>query len=205
MRVRSLLVLLLALAAPASFAHEGHGTINDDPAPLPGEPSMRGAYGGPFLLTDESGKTVSDETYHGKYVLLTFGYTSCGDICPMLLKSMSGALDALGDKAAQVQPLFITLDPDNDTPAHLKDALSAIDPRIMGLTGPGDYLDSAARKYRIRVEKTVSGGMTMYDHTAVIFLMGTDGGFLERFPRTVPAAKIAERIRLRMSQPATAP
>ena len=180
-------------------AHNDPGKVADQEAPRSDEPSMRGAYGGPFMLQDQNGKTVTDEDYHGKYVLLTFGYGSCGDVCPTMLQTMARVMDLLGDKAEQMQPLFISLDPQRDTPARLKEMMAAFHPKLIGLTGPEPYVAAAARKFRIKYEKVPGkDGDYSIDHTAVVFLMGPNGAFLERFAHSVPADAMANRIARRM-------
>jgi protein SCO1/2 len=194
---------MLLLAAPVA-AHDNSHAANQE-APPSAEASMRGSYGGPFILQDHNGKTVEDEEYRGKYMLLTFGYTNCGDVCPTELQTMAKVMDLLGDDAKQVQPLFITVDPERDTPAKLRDYVAAFHPRLIGLTGPAPYIAAAARKYRIKYEKVIgqNDSYTM-DHTAVIFLMGPDGGFLDRFAFSTPADRIAARLRHRMAEQAAA-
>jgi len=194
---------LLLLATPAA-AHDGSHAA-DQEAPPSAEPSMRGSYGGPFMLMDHNGKTVDDEEYRGKYMLLTFGYTNCGDVCPTELQNMARVMDLLGDEAKQVQPLFITVDPERDTPPKLREYVAAFHPRLIGLTGPEPYIAAAARKYRIKYEKvTEPNGNYSMDHTAVIFLMGPDGSFLDRFVYSTPSDRIAARIRHRMTEQAAA-
>jgi len=161
---------------------------------------MRGAYGGPFILQDQNGKTVGDDEYHGKYMLLTFGYTSCGDVCPTMLQTMARVMDLLGDQAKEVQPLFISLDPERDTPARLREMMASFHPKLIGLTGPEPYVAAAARKYRIKYEKIPGkNGDYSIDHTAVVFLMGPDGGFLERFPHAMQADAMAARVAHRIA------
>lgn len=196
----ALFLLPLADAAAATVTTGTTAAEQEAPALPSDDPSMRGRYGGPFILVDHTGKTVQDEDYRGKYMLLTFGYTNCGDVCPTTLQTMARALDLIGDQAKEVQPLFITVDPARDTPARLKEHVSAFHPALVGLTGPEPYVAAAARKYRIKYEKVPGkDGEYSMDHTAAIFLMGKDGQFLERLPYSVSPEKLAERLRLRMS------
>lgn len=196
----SLFFLSLALHPLAALAHDEHSASVDREAPRSEEPSMRGAYGGPFMLQDQTGKTVTDEDFHGKFVMLTFGYGSCGDVCPTMLQSMARTMDLLGPQAEKVQPIFISLDPARDTPARLKDFMAAFHPKLLGLTGPEAYVASAARKYRIRYEKIPGkNGDYSIDHTAVVFLMGPDGNFLERFPHSATPEDMAKRIAKRIA------
>ena len=91
--------------------------------------------GGSFTLTAPDGTTVTDETYRGKWLLVFFGYTSCPDTCPTTLSSIAAAIEELGPDAAKLQPLFITVDPERDTPEVMGSFTAAFDPRIVGLTG----------------------------------------------------------------------
>lgn len=194
--------LLASLLLSAQHPALAHGDQNaEQEAPKANDASVRGVYGGPFILMDHNGKTVTDDEYRGKAMLLTFGYTNCGDICPTMLQNMARVMDLLGDQAKEVQPLFITLDPSRDTPPKLRDYVAAFHPQLIGLTGPEPYVAAAARKYRIRYEKVPgANGDYSIDHTAVVFLMGKDGNFLERFPHNTAPEKIAERVRLRLAE-----
>lgn len=157
------------------------------------------SYGGAFILIDHHGKTVMDEDFRGKYMLVAFGYTSCPDICPTMLTDLTHAVDLLGEEGAAVQPLFVTLDPARDTPARLADYVSSFSPRLTGLTGPEALIADVARKYRIKFTKVIGNdGAYSIDHTAAMFLMGRDGQFLDRFVNGTAPEKIAEKIRQRM-------
>jgi cytochrome oxidase Cu insertion factor (SCO1/SenC/PrrC family) len=157
------------------------------------------SYGGTFILVDHHGKPVMDEAYRGKFMLITFGYTHCPDICPTLLTDVARAVTLLGADGDAVQPLFVTLDPARDTPAVLADYVPSFHPRLIGLTGPEEFVADVAQKYRIKFEKQESkDGDYSIDHTAAIFLMDKDGLFLDRFANGTPPEKIAEKIRERM-------
>lgn len=137
--------------------------------------------GGPFSLIDGDGKPVTDQTWHGKYLLVYFGYTYCPDVCPTTLTNVAAALDKLGPKAAEIQPLFITVDPHRDTPAVVKQYAAAFSPRIVGLTGSPEQIAAAAKAYRVYYAKHVTGpGPDDYsmDHSSVLYLMGPDGRFI---------------------------
>ncbi|HIJ62710.1 MAG TPA: SCO family protein [Rhodospirillaceae bacterium] len=200
-------LLILSVIGGSATAHSDHGGAAglEAPAPPADDPSKRGRYGGPFILVDQDGRTVQDEDYRGKYLLLTFGYTSCGDVCPTILQTMGRALDLIGAGASAVQPLFITLDPERDTPAHLKDYVSAFHPSLIGLTGPPANIAATARKYRILYKKVPGkDGFYNIDHTTAIFLMDKDGRFLERFGYSIEAAELAGQLSTRINQGAAA-
>ena len=137
--------------------------------------------GGPFRLVDQSGKSVTEADFRGKPTLVFFGYTHCPDVCPTTLASLSQVLGDLGpDK--QVAVLFITVDPERDTPAVLKDYLSSFDPRIVGLTGDPEAVAATLRLYRVYAKKVPTQGSDYsMDHTGVVYLMNRDGAFVQSF------------------------
>jgi protein SCO1/2 len=137
--------------------------------------------GGPFSLIDGDGKPVTDQTWRGKYLLVYFGYTYCPDVCPTTLTNVAAALDKLGPKADQIQPLFITVDPKRDTPSVVKQYAAAFSPRLIGLTGTAQQIDTAAKEYRVYYAEHRTGpGPDDYsmDHSSVLYLMGPDGRFI---------------------------
>ena len=130
--------------------------------------------GGHFILVDQNGKTVLDEDYRGSFLLITFGYTHCPDVCPTTLQGMASALDILGPDGAKVRPIFITVDPNRDTPAVLKDYTESFGPRFVGLTGPEAYIADAAAKFKIKYSKVENATLGYsIDHTAGYFSYGT--------------------------------
>jgi len=140
------------------------------------------AVGGPFQLVDQDGKTVSDADMKGRPFLVYFGYTHCPDVCPTTLFEMSQMLHALGPDAGRIGALFITVDPERDTPAVLKDYLASFDPHLRGLTGGPAAVDAALKAYRVYAKKVPlkDGDYTM-DHTAVVYLMDKNGRFVAPF------------------------
>ena len=140
------------------------------------------AVGGPFQLVDQDGKTVSDADMKGRPFLVFFGYTHCPDVCPTTLFEMSQMLHALGPDAGRIGTLFITVDPERDTPAVLKDYLASFDPHLRGLTGGPAAVDAALKAYRVYAKKVPlkDGDYTM-DHTAVVYLMDKNGRFVAPF------------------------
>jgi protein SCO1 len=140
------------------------------------------AIGGPFRLVDQNGQTVTDQDLKGAPYLVFFGFTHCPDICPTTLMELSDVLDKLGPDAARVGALFITVDPERDTPAELKDYLSSFNPRFRGLTGDPDAIAAVAKTYRVYLKKVPleNGDYTM-DHTALVYLMDKNGKFVAPF------------------------
>jgi protein SCO1/2 len=158
--------------------------------------------GGPFSLIDGDGKPVTDQTWHGKYMLVYFGYTYCPDVCPTTLTNVAAAMDKLGPKADQIQPLFITVDPERDTPAVVKQFAAAFSPRLIGLTGSPEQIATAAKEYRVYYAKHVTGpGPNDYsmDHSSVLYLMGRDGKFIAPLRADQDGPEIAAQLKKLMS------
>jgi cytochrome oxidase Cu insertion factor (SCO1/SenC/PrrC family) len=152
--------------------------------------------GGPFSLTTHTGERVSNETFRGKFMLLVFGFTYCPDVCPTELQVVSAALDQMGAKAADIQPLFVTIDPERDTPAALAPYVGNFHPRLVGLTGTAEEIRSIAAAYRVYYARAKGGSGDDYlmDHSSIIYLMDRDGRFLKHFSYTTDAAALAEGI-----------
>jgi protein SCO1/2 len=140
------------------------------------------AVGGPFALTDQNGKTVTDKSLKGKPTLIFFGYTHCPDVCPTSLFEISEVLRTMGKDADKVNAYFISVDPERDTPATMKDYLSSFDPHLEGLSGDPAETTKVLTSYRVYAKKvpTKDGDYTM-DHTALIYLMDRDGRFVAPF------------------------
>jgi len=138
--------------------------------------------GGPFQLTNQNGKAVTDKNLKGKPTLIFFGYTHCPDVCPTSLFELSEVLRAMGKDAEKVNAVFISVDPERDTPATMKDYLSSFDPHLEGLSGDPAETAKVITSYRVYAKKvpTKDGDYTM-DHTALIYLMDRDGHFVAPF------------------------
>jgi protein SCO1/2 len=149
------------------------------------------AIGGPFSLTDQNGRTVTDQDFKGRPFLVFFGFTHCPDVCPTTMFEISEIMRKLGPQGDRVGAVFITVDPERDTPKALKDYVSSFDPRIVALTGDEAAIAAVAKSYRAVYRKAPlkEGGYTM-DHTAIVYLMGKDGRFITPFNmrRTTDAA-----------------
>ncbi len=150
--------------------------------------------GGPFSLLDQNGKTITDADLKGEPSLIFFGYTHCPDVCPTTLFSMAQVLKAMGHDP-KVRAVFMTVDPERDTPSVMKDYLSSFDAPITGLTGAPDAVRAAMRAYRVYAKKVPgkNGEYTM-DHSAVIYLMDKDGGFVSAFNLEQPPAAAAKEL-----------
>jgi protein SCO1 len=140
------------------------------------------AIGGPFQLTDQSGTIVTDKSLQGRPTLVFFGFTHCPDVCPTSLFEMSEVLRAMGKDADRVNAYFITVDPERDTAAAMKDYLSSFDPHLKGLTGDPAAVAKVTAEYRVYSKKVPlkDGDYTM-DHTALVYLMDRDGKFVAPF------------------------
>jgi protein SCO1/2 len=140
------------------------------------------AVGGPFKLIDQNGKAVSDQDLKGHPFLVFFGFTHCPDVCPTTLFDVSEMLRALGPDADRTRALFITVDPERDTPAVMKDYLSSFDPHLAGLTGDPAAIATVAKAYRVYYKKVpLDGGEYTMDHTAIVYLMDKEGRFVSPF------------------------
>jgi len=181
MKARTAKILLMLagfLAGVASIVLVVILVSGRDPVPSAGA----AAIGGPFSLTDQNGRTVTDKDLRGHPFLVFFGFTHCPDVCPTSLFEISEVLGKLGPDAQRVSALFVTIDPERDTPAQMKDYLSSFNPRLVGLTGDPAAIAAVAKEYRVYVKKVPldHGDYTM-DHTALVYLMDKDGRFVTPF------------------------
>ena len=153
-------------------------------------PGVRGqpppdAIGGPFALVGRNGQKVTDRDFPGRWLLTYFGYTHCPDICPTTLADIGETLKLLGPLARQVHPLFITIDPERDTPDAVGSFLGAFDDRIIGLTGTPAQIAAVANEYHVYYAKSppspAEGESYAMDHTAFVYVIGPDGKYLTLF------------------------
>jgi protein SCO1 len=154
------------------------------------------AVGGPFHLEDQNGQPITDENMKGRPFLVFFGYTHCPDICPTTLFEISEVLRKLGPDANRTGALFITVDPERDTAAALKDYLSNFDSHLRGLTGDPAAVNAALKAYRVYAKKVPlkDGDYTM-DHTALVYLMDKDGHFVAPFSLKQTPEEAAAQLR----------
>ncbi|MGI8840882.1 MAG: SCO family protein [Caulobacteraceae bacterium] len=151
--------------------------------------------GGPFRLVDQKGASVDQRLLRGKWTAIYFGYTFCPDVCPTTLTALAQAVGDLGPDARRFQVVFITVDPERDTPAQLATYLSspAFPKGTIGLTGSPAQVAQVARAYRVYYKKAGTGANYSMDHTSIVYLMDPDG----RFSRPLalgPPADIARQI-----------
>ena len=160
----------------------------------------RDKVGGPFTLTDISGRQRSDTEFRGKLMIVYFGYTSCPDVCPADLMSITQALEALGSAAEAIQPIFITLDPERDDKV-MAEYLKAFYPSFIGLTGSPDQIRRVANSYKAVYRKVEDAKTSNYtiDHTGVIYLMGRSGEYLGFMPPQTSPDRLSEVLRKYLS------
>jgi protein SCO1/2 len=153
--------------------------------------------GGPFALTDHTGRARTGADFRGKLMLVYFGFTYCPDICPTDLHAIGLALDQLGKAGDEVQPIFITVDPERDTPQVLADYVPMFHPRLIGLSGKAAAIQQAATAYKVyyaKVPRTDGSDYTV-DHSGFVYLMDRGGTYLGFFPPGTAADRMAEVIR----------
>lgn len=179
--------LVLAAAAIITFAPARQGQSSTGTASV----------GGPFTLIAQDGTKLTDQDLRGAPFLVFFGFTHCPDICPTKLFEISEVLRAAGPKGEKLRALFVTVDPERDTPETMKSYLGSFDPRIVGLSGDRPAIDAMIKAYRAYSRKVpLQGDDYTMDHTALVYLMGKDGGFIGAFNvEQTPAQAAQEWLR----------
>ena len=156
--------------------------------------------GGAFELTNQDGEIVKNTDFAEKFMLVYFGFTNCPMVCPTDMAVITQSLEALGDKANEIQPIFITVDPKRDNPAQIKDFLSAFYPSFQGLTGTQEQVDAVAKAYRTYYAEVDnegsmdSEGEYTMDHSAYIYLMGRDGKYITHYRHNQAIDEIVESL-----------
>lgn len=186
-----LLIGVAILASTAYLLNKPSGTIT--------RTSGKALIGGPFTMINQDGKTVTEKDLKGKYALIYFGYTFCPDVCPTELQVITGALEQLGDGAKNIQPVFVSVDPERDSVAVVKEYVSNFYPGMIGLTGSAKQVAAMARTYRVYYSKVVEKGAepdeyTM-DHSSITYLMGPNGSFVKHFAYGTDAKALAKGIK----------
>ncbi len=151
------------------------------------------AVGGDFSLTNQNGQLMHAADFHGRVMLVFFGFTHCPDICPITVAAFSKTMELLGPQGDQVAPIFITVDPERDTPQVMKDYLSNFDKRMVGLTGTEEQIKQVTEAYKVYFAKAGAGGA--FDHSAFIYMMGKDGKFIQLFENNAAPADIAAVVK----------
>ncbi len=189
--------------ADAFLRHLARMTGADMPAPSAGGVQLAQgvSLGGPFTLVDHTGRTVTERDFAGRALLVYFGFTYCPDVCPTELGTIAAALDAMGPAAERVTPVFISIDPERDTPEAMADYVSRFHPRMVGLTGSAEQVAQAARAYRVYYAKVQPRDTTAYlmDHSSFIYFVGPDARVRSLFrPESTPeaiAAAVSAQLR----------
>ncbi len=183
------LALLVAGAAPLAGCGASACKVTGD-ANVP--------VGGAFELTDQTGKAVTNETLKGKYRIVYFGFTFCPDICPTELQSITGALDMLGKDADKFTPVFITIDPERDTPEVVGKYLKSFHPSFVGLSGTADQIAKAAGAYRVYYARETPSDRSegyMMNHSGYVYLMDCQGRYIRHLAPGTSAADIAKALK----------
>jgi protein SCO1 len=202
MNSRSIVLALLGLALGGWLAHFARTGIDITPSVPQTQISGKAQVGGPFTLTDQTGKRVTEKDFLGRHMLVFFGFTSCPDICPSGLQVMTAALNKLGAKADAITPVFITIDSARDTPEKLKGYLKSFHPRLVGLTGSEADIAAAIKTYRVYVQKVAdekTPSNYTFDHAALFYLMGKDGAFVAPIPHTNDVDELARALSAALS------
>lgn len=194
--------LWISALAVAALAVVGGGILY-----FSGDRDARAAdeIGGPFTLVNGDGETVTEEKFDGQYKLVYFGYTYCPDVCPTSLLTVTRALNGLEkqapEKANSITPIFITVDPERDTPEVVGDYVTNFHERMVGLTGSDAQIAEAAKQYRVRYWRVKGKDQTAYTmaHSAYTFLMGPDGEYIGRFDHKATAKQVQEMLAERIS------
>lgn len=153
------------------------------------------AIGGPFRLVNQDGKTVTNADFRGEPMLVYFGYTHCADVCPTTLAEMTQVFKQLGPEAP-IRGLFITVDPERDTPKVMKEYLSSFDPHIIGLTGARPAINAVMKEYHVYSKKHPGkNGDYDMDHSSIVYLMDKEGRFLNAVDLSLSPANVARRLK----------
>ena len=194
-------ILLISLAGALAGGAAALALLTGSPVPLGPSGSSastgKALIGGPFLLVDQTGRRVTEKDFAGRLMLVYFGFTACPDICPSGLQVIAAALDKLGARGEKVVPVFITLDPERDTPEVLGGYVKSFHPRLVGLSGTPEEIAAATKAYRVYAAKVPSDtapGAYSIDHSGFMYLMDGQGQFVQHFKHTVTVEKLVDGI-----------
>ncbi|HEY1876590.1 MAG TPA: SCO family protein [Rhizomicrobium sp.] len=185
-------LLLVAALAGGLLWHESEMVPGLGKTVITGQATV----GGPFRLTDQAGKTVTDADFHGRYMLIYFGYSFCPDVCPTTLGVMAQALEKMGADSARIVPIFITVDPARDTPKVLADYMKAFGPQFVGLTGSDAEIKAVEKAYRVYAAKRpLANGNYGMDHSSVMYLMGPTGKMVTVYDEAISPDDLAKDLK----------
>ena len=175
-------------------------------APTVSAPGPTANVGGPFQLVDQRGQPVNQTLLKGKWSAIFFGYTYCPDVCPTTLQTLGGAAEQLGPKAKQFQVVFITVDPQRDTPKQMNDYLTsaAYSKGVVGLTGSDDQIETVTKAYGVYSQKQGSGADYTVNHSSAIYLMNPKGQFDSVIPYGLSPEQVRDRVLKAMRENAAA-
>ena len=196
-KVTAVFIMVASTITVAWMQFKPAATPNSNPLTI----SAAMAVGGPFTLIDHNGETVTNANFHGKFMLILFGYTFCPDVCPTGLSVMAEALDMLGAEAERVTPVYITVDPARDTVEQLKEYVPNFHPRLVGLTGTDQQIKAVARAYRVYYAKVKNGdlpGDYTVDHSSFFYFMDGKGTVIKHFRHSIGADELAERLAMEL-------
>lgn len=152
--------------------------------------------GGHFEMTDETGMHVTEKTYVGKYTLVFFGFSNCPSVCPMGLSAIGRVMGELSEETEkQIQPLFVTVDPERDTEKRLVEFTKIFHPRLIGLRGTKKQTEDMVFKYRGYYRKVDNEKEYLIDHSDIIYLMDTNGNYLAHFNGSMKTQSMAMKIK----------
>ena len=202
LKVIGILVAALSAIALAALVywHQIDNT-NSNPAPKIGFLPVIDI-GGPFALTDHNGSKITENSFPGKFLLITFGYTFCPDVCPTGLARITAALNRLGKTADLVQPLFISVDPDRDTPEALATYVTHFHPKMRGLTGNKDEIDSVTKTYRVLRHVVTQDDASEYllNHTTFFYLLAPSGKIARIFRHATTVDALTKAISAELAE-----
>ena len=194
---KSRFLLTTALAGSIVVLGATVTIIGGDRLPAASATPIVSGFGGHFALTTPDGQGVTDASYRGRWLVIYFGYTSCPDACPTALSTISLALEQLGPDADKVQPLFITVDPERDTPKVLTDYVKAFGPRLQALRGTPEQIAAAAKAYHVTyVVRDLGDGAYSVDHSSFIYVIDPHGKFAQLLTGDVPGHALSAELRL---------
>ena len=172
-------------------------SANDLAGLTPAAGSGKASIGGDFTLTDQNGNIVHSADLKGKFVLIAFGFTFCPDVCPTTLSTMTQALNTIGDLSNMVQPVFVSVDPERDTPAVLKAYASGFHPRLLALSGTQEQTREVTDAYKVYYQshkESPTDTNYLVDHSSFIYLMGPNGEYITHFAYSTPASEMSVRL-----------
>lgn len=198
MRLTAVQKALWAAAGAAVLAWGGWLVLGDSASATDAQVE---AFRPSFALSDAEGRTVASEDLRGRFLLVFFGFTNCPDVCPLTLAEVAQVMDALGSDASQVQPVFISIDPERDRALGLAEYAEAFHPSILPLAGDDSATQAAAESFKVFFEReddvSASDGYTM-SHSSGLFLVGPEGDWLRQYEFGTPAADILADLQPRI-------